>query len=448
MERKTRQKIEIKQKLNRLRQYLIIVCLISVCFDAYAIVNLGTFPITVSVLSVGVYIILGLIELSYGVFPDKKQLYIYCAFLLLIFLSVLTSLEYFDLNSVLLYVFFLTAYVFSKYDTKEKLLLSRLKIVAFVYTALSLYGIYQFIAYANHLPCSDFLIEGHMVSGFNRTNIISLFGRGFYRAHSIYLEPSTLSQFSAFAIILSFILYKKEILKLRYLAVFVPINICAMILSVAGTGVVMLGAAFLCFIVECFIGRKHLWFAILSVLLVVFAVSLTCFSDFEIFEYIRTRISEILNPKMSGGMRFTFPYFVSFAAAAGRLFGYSPGNELTANRAYLFLNPSSGVENYSTFASGYAKITAELGFLGVALLLYLLIGLRKDKYLKYIFIFTAMINLMGGSLLQPYFWVFVFLLNHTDKEGMIYERYNSCRGERHETLSAHAGDKQTTASRV
>lgn len=435
------QKAELKQKFNKIRQYLVVVCLISICFDAYSIVSMGTFPITLSVLCVSAYVILGVIELSYGIFPDKKQLCFYFTFLFIIFLSIVTSLEFFNLNSILLYIFFLTAYLFSKYDTKESDFFKKLKIIAIVYTLLSLYGIYQFIAYANHLPFSDFLLEGHMVSGFNRTNLIYIGERGFYRAHSIYLEPSTLSQFSAFAIILTFILYGKKILKLRYLIIFTIINLIAMLLSVAGTGIIMFGLAFVCLVVECFIKRKYLWFAIASVILIILAIVLVFTSEIEIFEYARTRILEIFDPKMSGGMRFSFPYFVSLYSALNRLFGYSPGNEYIANKMYLFANPNAGIDSYTTFASGYAKILAELGFLGFAALIYLIATLKKNGSCKYIFIFTLAINFVGGSLLQPYFWVFVFLLNHANKEGMIYERHHSCGREWNEALPAYSRNK-------
>lgn len=416
-------KIEKLRKINKAKQILTLVGMLSLCFDAYNIVSIGSFPVTLSVLTILAFIIVGIIGMDCGEYPDKKRIAVFAAFMLLLSVSCVFNFSLFNANSVSLYVFFLLAYLFSAYRISDEHFWKQQKITAIVYTALSLYAIYQFVAYIYDLPLSDFIIPGHMTEGFNRSNFVQIGEFKFMRAHSIYLEPSTLSQFAAYTIIISFILYRHKLLKLVFLIPFVIVNSVAMILTIAGTGIMVLGVAMILFVVMCIVKRKYIAVPICAAVAIIAAILFVFLADNEIALYIRTRISEILDPKWSGGMRFTVPYIIAHWSVTHYFIGVSPGNEAFAIQQYRLLHPDSGmISTYSVFPSGYAKIAVEFGITGLVLLLILFSLLRKNSFYKYIFVFMLMIPFIGGNLLQPYLWIFIALLNCTPREGFICER--------------------------
>ena len=416
-------KVEKLRKINKAKQIIILISLLSLCLDAYRIVGLGTFSVTLSFLSLIALIFVGLLEMDNGLYPDKKRLFICALFALAIVISVLFNLRIFNANSTMLYVVFLLVYLFSHHRTSDANMLKILWVVNIVYTALSLYGIYQFGAYMYDLPLADIIIPGHMTPGFNRTNTIEIGDYRFTRAHSIYLEPSALSQFAAFAIILSFILFKYKLLKFYVLIPCVLINIIALIMAIAGTGIIVLGVTVLIFSIMCIVKRKYIFVPIGVLVLIIAAIFFIFLTDNNISEYVRTRIMEIMDPKWSGGMRFTTPYLVAHWSVTHYYLGVSPGNEAFAIQQYRSFHPYSGIMSaYDVFPSGYAKVAVELGIFGFGLLCALFSTLRKNSFYKYIFAFVLMIPFIGGNLLQPYLWVLVALLNSSPREWLIYER--------------------------
>lgn len=365
---------------------------------------------TISSLCIAAILVIGLIENIAGRKTfSLTQLLFYIAFLGLIAFSVLVS-NLVDVYSILLYVFYLTAFLFSGYKIPKEVFYKKLRIILIVYTIFSIYGIYQFAAYAIDLPFKEFIIEGHMVVGFNRTNLVEIGGYIFQRAHSIYLEPSTLSQFAAFAVLLCVILYVKKYVSLKMCISFIFINIIAALLSVAGTGYLMLFILILYFFLRYFIQHGINIKFMIGLGFLSFCVLLVFILDMPLTNYIRIRLSEIFDPKFSGGMRFSYPYLIMFDIWNSFFFGCSPGNEVLAINHYF--EKINMPPTFSTMASGYAKIGVELGFFGLLLLTGLLFSLnKKDTANKYIFVFVLCINFVGGNLLQSYFWVFVMLLN-------------------------------------
>lgn len=406
-----------------------LICMISTCFNAYKIVQIGTFPVTLSVLAIAAYIVVGYIGLDYGDYPDKKHITIYLLFILLIALSIISNYKNFDANSTLLYVFFLTAYLFSKYRISDKKFLKIIYITTIVYTVFSLYAIYQFLAYAVDLPFSDFIIPGHMVEGFNRTNMVYIGDIAFMRAHSIYAEPSTLSQFAAITMVFAAILFGYKYIKIYVFIPIVIVNLIAMLMSVAGTGILALGVIALVFLIMCIIKRKYLVLPIIAGIALVVALIFVFISDYTIVVYIRERILEIFNPRMSGGMRFVAPYVVAHWVIVNRIFGYSPGSDGMVTYYYQDHHPGQDyVIARHAIDSGYGKIAVELGLFGVILLVILFLTLRKNSFYKYIFTYMAMLLFIGGNLLHPTFWVYVILLNNDPHEEYIIEKRYQTKG--------------------
>lgn len=411
-------------KLNRAKQIIVLISLLSLCLDAYKIVGLGTFSVTLSFLSLIAFIFVGLLEMDNGLYPDKKRLFICALFALAIVISVLFNLRIFNANSTMLYVVFLLVYLFSHHRTSDANMLKILWVVNIVYTALSLYGIYQFGAYIYNLPLSEIVIPGHMTPGYNTTDTISIGDFTIGRAHSIYLEPSTLSQFAAFAIIISFILFGNKKIKIHWFIISVIINLLAMFMAVAGTGILAFGVVVLVFLFMCIKKRKYIALPIIFVIIFIAAIVFVFTSDMEIAEYIKGRIMELTSSQMSGGIRFVTPYLIANWVLSTWFFGYSPGSDSYVIRYYQKYHPGRNVTMFDShaIASGYGKVATELGGLGLIGIVLLFMTLRKNSFYKYIFAFVLMIPFIGGNLLQPYLWVLVALLNSSPREWLIYER--------------------------
>ncbi len=396
--------------LNRLKEGILFFSLIALCFDAYAFFYVDTFPITLSLCCVAAILVIGVLELfeNRELF-NRKQILICLVLILLIILEIMLS-AHGDLASASLYIFYILTFSVSGYKSSSDRFHKKLKPVMIFYTALSVYGIYQFIAYSFDLPFKEFLIEGFMVEGFNRTNLVYIAGHTFQRAHSIYLEPSTLSQFGAFAIILSIILYNKKLIKLRSCIAIIALNLIAAVLSVAGTGFLMLGVLIVYYYIV-YIIKHGLNEKVAAGFLIILASTLgVLFIDSPLTEYIRVRVYEVIDPKYSGGMRFSYPYIIMFDAWKSNFFGMTPGNEFIAISNYF--DKIGAPSTFSTMASGYAKIGVELGLIGLILLFALMYTVKhKDASCRYIFVFMLCINFVGGNLLQNYFWIFVMLLN-------------------------------------
>lgn len=395
---------------NQLKSSIIYFSPIALCFDAYAFFYFGTFPVTLSFICLFAILLIGIIQNVIAVSTfSVKQFLIGLLLLLLIIFSILFS-GFAKLNSFSLYVFFFAVFFASGYSTTKDKFYRKIKLAWVIYTVFSAYGIYQFFAYLLNLPFQEILISGHMVVGFNRTNFVQIGSFMAKRAHSIYLEPSTLSQFSVCSIIFAGILYKNKKIGNGKTFVSVIINLLALIFSVAGTGFLILMAVFAYFCVRYFV--KHGWnkYVIVGIFIILASVLGICFLDSPITNYVRARISEVLSPQWSGGMRFTFPYYIMMDVWSTHLFGYSPGNELQAIQNYFGSIGQS--PTFSTVASGYAKIGIDLGIFGLILLFVLMSTLNKKSIeCRYIFIFVLCINFVGGNLLQCYFWVYMALLN-------------------------------------
>lgn len=406
-------------RVNKIKQNLIFFGLIAICFDAYSIVYIGDFPVTISVLCVAAILFLGIVDSFFNKTINIEQFIPSALIIILAIISSLLSGSSMKLTSTLLYCFYFIAFIVSRHTITKDCFLRKIHLVLNIYTIFCIFGIYQFFAYIFELPFSDLTIPGHMVSGFNTTNLVYIADFSFYRAHSIYLEPSTLSQFSALSIGLAYILYKNNIISFRNTVFLFLVNIIAIIMSVAGTGILVLVVFFVYWIIKnIFKTNNHKFKRNLLISLVLGIILFICLFDTVIVQYIINRILEFADPKFSGGMRFSYPYYIMFYSFTQKILGFGCGNEFIASAEYF---KHIGVnELYPTLASGYAKIGVEIGIIGLFLFIVLLFSLRKkDKNIKeinYIYLFVLMLNFIGGNLLQSYFWVFMFFLNFSFKE--------------------------------
>ena len=411
--------------MNKLKQNLIFLNLISLCFNSFAFVYIESFPVTLSVCLTAGILLIGIIEVvSYGMRFKIKfvQFMLICTLILALLIGLVSAtILRFEINytSNTLYIFYIVSFLMSAYQIDDVSFLKKLKRVAWAYTLCSAYGIYQFIAYIFNLPLQNITWTNHMVTGFNTTNMIIIGGTSHNRVNSIFLEPSFLSKYAAIAILILLILYKDRVIQKRNMIIFVSINTMALVFSVSGTGILLLtvcGCIYIINLVKNSLdikSRNRLLMIVFAVLMVIWF--LYSFTN-EWFTYMISRTQEIFDPSKSGGIRFTVPYYIMFYSFLTHFFGVGAGNEYYAIRQYS-QDFNIGL-SFSTLSSGYAKIGCELGLLGLIAFVGLIFSMKKrDSKFFYLFVVLVMLNFLGGTLLQTDFWAWMFLLNsrrHSD----------------------------------
>lgn len=405
--------------MNKFKQNLIFLNLISLCFNVYAIAYIGNFPVTLSVCLTAAILVVGIFEVAFHGLRIKTRFtqFILCGILLSALIVGLASatVSGYPINytSNVLYIFYVVAFLLSTYQIDETCFFEKIRLVIYIYTLCSAYGIYQFIAYLFRLPFQEITWTNHMVSGFNTTNLVKIGGFAFNRAHSIFLEPSFLSKYAVIAIIILLVLYSNSIIQKKQLIFCIIINAVALALSVSGTGLLLLlisGCLYLVRLANDSLdvhSRNRLFITVFAV--IIFGWFVFSFAN-EWVEYIINRIQEIFDPSRSGGMRFTVPYYIMFYSFFAHFLGVGAGNE-----SYIILQYSNEYNaglSFTTLSSGYAKVGCELGLIGLAALVGLIFTMkRKEKKFSYFFVILIMINFLGGNLLQTDFWAWMFLLH-------------------------------------
>lgn len=389
--------------MSKIRNKAIYLLPILTLFDSYYLFKLSNFYVTFSVIGLVIVLLLSLFSLKF----EKRDLYYLFTILLLLCIAFITNNNS-SLTSFFLYIFMFFTFIFSKHKSDINQMDQWIKRFTIFINIFALIAVIQFISNFTNIEFFDIIIDGHMVEGFNRGNYIHIGNLTLMRAHSLYLEPSSLSQYSSFAIISAFYLYKNRVIKKTFLFVTVALSIIATIFSVSGTGPLMLLIVSIVYLVNKFRHRQQElraqdYWIIIGILVAIFAFILL---PKNLKEYLFVRVSEISNPELSGGMRFTFPYLVMFNSWKLNFFGVGSGNEAYAINQYF----TNGESVQEVLSSGYAKMGVELGILGL-IFLFTLIYQCKNKRYYYFFIILLTYNFIGGNLLNSHFWCFMCFFN-------------------------------------
>lgn len=388
--------------IHKFQKKIIFLLPILSCFDAYCITYIGTFPLTISFLAIILLLFLSLIN-----FQDKNSMHniiILIFFFFILFLSFISN--NIDINSTLLYVMLFLTYLITNNTLTNLELYFALKKFLLIVSLLSIFAIFQFLSNFSNIPRIDIIIPNHMVLGYNTGNYVYIGNFEIFRSHSIYLEPSTLSQYTAFAIIISFILHSNKMIGNLFLILSISLNGIALICSISGTGLIILGVSIIIYFFKNFRYKKVKKILLCFLITLIIAIGIL---PLNIKKYIFDRILEIFNPQLSGGMRFTYPYIIMFKSWLVRPLGFSPGNEMLA---ILEFQPEM-LELQLTLASGYAKLGVELGIFGLLLFLIMILSNKKNRNIYFIS-FLLLINFIGGNLLNPFFWSFAIFFKSTN----------------------------------
>lgn len=397
-------------KLFLRNNYINSLLIVGTLFQAYTIFTIVGFEMDVAMICI---ILADLIFIIKLVKPkNNKRNYISLIFIFYIMFNFLINYKYSELSSLILSIFFIGSIIFTYRSIDEETFNEYIKIYIGIVTVLSIYGIYQFIGRINGWFFSDLYMEGHMIQGFNWTNLIWLNGNVFYRVNSIYREPSFYSQFTALGII--FILGKiKNESKIKFKDIlFIIINLVGMILSFSGTGfLILIPFIIYYFFIEDFNFTKIIKNLILLIFsLIIVLIILHIFKlDNTIIKYFFSRIGEVTNNTGSGGIRFASAFEnMKTVLESNPLLGYGIGSRDSIFNVFSM--------NIKKVDSTLPRIGMELGLLGIMiwglfLATYFDKSNMKNKFYKYILFFLIIQLFNGEYFLQITNWIFLYFIN-------------------------------------
>lgn len=377
-------------------------------FSALSIYTIDTFnfspPFILSVL----YILVTIFETPrYGTLIKKNNVAMYILFVELIFLAYISNTDA-SLKSFLLYLYFATFYLLL-FKERGELIVSQKYILAIIYVGsfINALGIIQFICQFTPVGYLD-LSFGEMASvGYNTTaEVYSSIGV-LLRAHSIYLEPSILSQQCFLVIVLAFYLFANKSLKIMPLTFIIGVNILAAACSISGTGIVH-GALALAFLVLVYYGRKP---SILFFIFIAMAVLIYSYNDATLYEFFWSRLSEGSSSQTTSGfIRFVIPWSCLVYSIFNNGLGVGPG---CSYKIIHEVYPEMNMIN--DFNSGWPKVGVEAGI--ITLLIYIMfeIGVfksarRKNNLAIAIFILFLAKEMTDGTVLTESYIYIVFVL--------------------------------------
>ena len=382
-------------------------------FDAYAFVYIGSYPVTLFTLFSCVYIIDCLIRKKISILVINSQNII----LLLLILNLCANyvLHGFAHTTSFLQALYFMILALAAYriETKQHFkeccsLFQKLMMV------MAIYGIYQFAGRIIGLPLSDLIIKNHMVTGYNWTNPIYVFGMSVYRSNAVFREPSYFGQMLA----ISLLLYVPDLItdesKLRRIIIPVLLQGVALVLTFSGTGFFMLGIAGMLYLILANKTKKSCKRIICYMtFLVVIALSVIFFTPLG--NYFLGRLNEMSSYNQnaaSGFVRFKAWIYVVKEALNQNLW---IGSGIGTGAGYI---AKYSVKYYAMTLNGFARVATELGVLGVCLWLISLGTFLMNKgnqmvSSKYLILICAMCAMifMNEAFSSNIFWAFIMLLN-------------------------------------
>lgn len=396
--------------IDKLFDGMFILLIISVFFDAYCFNYIATYPVTVFTIASVLFCIVSVIRcLMHKTKKTTKESGIAIVMMLYIFLNTIMT-GTFHITSALFSWMFFFIFICAYRDYNEEVFNLEIKVFQIIMNILAIYGIYQLVGRILGLPFTDLKIPGHMVTGFNWGNYVSIAGLYVMRSNAIFREPSFFSQYLA----VNILIYIARLITSKKTNVpFLIINIIAMICSFSGTGILLLGTATILF----FIRTKKDARSILKILILVIIaiIGLLFLSQTTLGYYFVSRISEILtyNPNdFSGYVRFRSGADVLSAAWNKNLIlGIGIGS--VEEFMHSLINYYDGMTVH-----GFYRVAVELGAVGLWLWLYFIYRcFSKEGYentsLLVIECILFPMMICHETFQSNYYWVFLFLLNFT-----------------------------------
>lgn len=403
--------MRIKINLSKLKSYIIKLLIICTFFDAYYVVEISTFPVTlftlVSIVLL-VFSILDMINWKNIVIIEWKHITI-----IIFMIYIIINFIYYKMMNVsafMLIIYFIVLYLNSFRVIDQKEFRDYIKIFQKGMNLLAIYGIYQFIGRIIGLPFTDLIITNHMVEGYNWSNTVNFMGMAIYRANAIFREPSFFAQYLAINIlfyIVAFLSDEKKDLK------WFGINCIALFMALSGTGILIIAFAGLIYALSVIKNRKTLkriigWGSIFTVGIIVLALFT------PLGKYLISRSTELFtyNKDASAG-------FVRFRAWTDllklnwknhKLLGIGIGQS-------KYLVQSMMNKYFGLTLNGFSKIVIELGVIGIILwCIFIALNFynkecKKNMYLRMMVIIIIPYMFCHETFTSNSYWIFLMILN-------------------------------------
>jgi hypothetical protein len=261
------------------------------------------------------------------------------------------------------------------------------KLVNFCFAGIALAGVVQFSAqfsglmlfsFAGIFP-QEFLLE----KGFFNTSSPIFYGSTITRSNGFFLvEPSIFSQFMAVAIAIEFTYFRRQ----RFLVLF----FCGLLVSVSGTGWMVLAAFFLAQIVS--VSRDGIFLALSLVGAAVIALIMFALVVPDAAAVLLSRIGEFQYRGTSGNERFVGPFLAALevltAVPWAALIGVGPGTSEHLLVSYTYAMNSPG------------KVLVEYGIIGLALYFTLLVTAERTRRQRALLAPVLTLLMLAGNWCQ------------------------------------------------
>ena len=379
-------------------------------FSAFSFFKIDNFNVNVPFVLILLYLFVSLFEMFK---KDKSISKLNIAIFLLFLFVLIVPFMYNNASftSLLLYSFFAIFYVILFSNSTPKINTKYIRCFIFIASIINILGIIQFFSQFTTIGYVDMTFGKFASTGYNTTASIYSSHGLIYRAHSIYLEPSVLSQNSAIVIILLFyLLLKNKISKGFFLVLFIG-NIFALLSAISGTGIIILIIVLTLLLFKMKYKNK-IFILSLYVISLLFVILITRSNEL-LYEFFWDRLFEVNSEGTSGNIRFIVPYRCLINSFGISPLGVGAGN---SSKIINLIYPNYQYELVD-FNSSIAKIGVECGIIGFFLyiLFILLIFKRtidKKSILGLIFFMIFILkDLMDGILLtEGYIFISMVLI--------------------------------------
>lgn len=397
---------------NKLINNLVKILLISTFFDAYCLFYISSYPVTLFTI---IAIMLVITSIVSNTLKHQWNLNLQECWTIIFLIYTCVNCIIFSFSNfkaLLQAIFFVVVFVSSKRYIKLEEFDDCISVFQIGMNTLSVYGIYQFFGRLRGLPFTDLTIVNHMVNGYNWSNTTPFLNMTVYRSNAIFREPSFFAQFLAINI-LFYIVALFNGRRERRSIFFIALNGIALLMTLSGTGFIILIVGLLIYIFFKFGDRKFLRHSI-GYFTGILVVALIVIRFTQVGNYLTARITELFvyDKDAAAG-------FVRFRAWTSLLQGDWSHHGLIGvgiGASKVLVEKWSSVY-YALTLNGFAKILIELGIIGIVLWMLFIISFfwcQVKKHSDY--------ALMIVCLLVPYmichdtfssnvYWIFLILLN-------------------------------------
>lgn len=400
----------MKLKIPKINMYSLL--LISIFFDAYALIYVDTYPVTI-------FTIISIFVLMHNVVNNRSRYFkiTHQSVILLLFIVYLVInyiyFEFKNTSSFVLALYFLSLSLLTYREEQVDKFEGYCKLFQRIMTWMSIYGIYQLVGRFLNFPFTDIIIKGHMVTGYNWTNTIYIFGHTLYRSNAIFREPSYFSQMLAISLLLyvPIFLYKNE--RTRGNIVSFILQMIALITTFSGTGILVFIIGMIIFSITI-MKKKFFWNRIIPLVIICVIVGIILIFFTNLGNYFLSRIQELFvynRDASSGFVRFrAWIMIVQEAWSHNILLGSGIGTGSMYVSKYI-------IQYFGMTLSGFARVSTELGLIGILIWCIFMISFFVKREMtisiRYVLLCCSIMPLifMQEAFSSNFYWMLIILMN-------------------------------------